>query len=79
MSNIKTLRSKDISPLIVLTSLLEKVDELKYIYVVAMEKHEDGGCDPKIYASGDLSQMCVAALCLTETTQKYLRGEIYSE
>lgn len=75
MSNVRALRTKDISPRIVVTSVLDNVDRFAAIYIVALT---DKG-EPEFYASGDLTQMCLASKVFDDFCLRYIRGEIDEE
>lgn len=72
--NLRALRVNDINPHIVLQSLQKNVDEIHEMFVVTFT--DDG---PQIYATGDLSLLSLASLCLHDLALKSLNGELHEE
>lgn len=73
MDNVYYLKGKNITPEAVITDVLEKIKErkIKSVYVVGIQ--EDG--QPSIWASGDLSSLCMASKCLDLLSDQYLLGD----
>ena len=72
--NVRFLRSKDITPDAVIYSVGKKlaVDGAKAVYVVLIDKEGK----PDLWASGDLSHLCLASQSLNLLTMDYLNGDI---
>lgn len=77
MSNLRALRTKDVSPAIVMESVGTALEAgtVKDIYVVTF----DAKGEPTIWASGDLRLLSLAAASLQDLTFKYLNKEIDGE
>lgn len=74
LTNIRALRSKDVTPAIVLCSLDKALPTIKQMYVVTLT--DDG---PVLYATGDLSDLCYAAKVLDDLATRFVRNEIEEE
>jgi hypothetical protein len=74
MGELKALRQADISPEIVVQSLIKELPKLRELYVVALTDD-----DPIVWATGNLNDLCYAAKCLDVMADRYIRGEIESE
>lgn len=70
MSEIVALRTKDITPEMVLHNAIN--EKPKHVYLVTFA--EDG--TPTVWASGDLSRMSDAALLLTMRATQNAMGEV---
>lgn len=73
-NNLAALRAADVNPHIVIQSLSETAADIKEMYVVALT-----AAGPVLYATGDLSKLSFAALCLHDLALKHLNGEIREE
>ncbi len=71
MSNLVPLRTKDISPTMVVQSLQEDVEQMEDIFVVSITAN-----GPVVYASGNLMLLSFAALVLQDIAMKQLNDEI---
>lgn len=76
MGDVKALRTKDISPAIVLESLKQANEggKIDAIYVITIK---DGRTDA--WASGDLNQIGLAYCAFTDLVTRYIRGEVIEE
>lgn len=75
MSNVRALRSRDVSPAIVMQSLQEQLPQIEAIYVIAMMKDSA----PAVWTSGDLGQMCHASILLQSYATDYALGRVEQE
>ncbi len=71
MGNVVPLRTKDISPAIVLQTLQEDIDTIEDMFVVTITQN-----GPVVYASGNLMLLSFAALVLQDMALKELNGNI---
>ncbi len=71
MGNVVPLRTKDISPAIVIQTLQEDIDTIEDMFVVAITQN-----GPVVYASGNLMLLSFAALVLQDMALKELNGDI---
>lgn len=70
---VTALRTKDITPDMVLTNVMN--EKPKHVYVVTVD--ESG--ELSVWASGDLSRMSDAALMLTYRATQHAMGEVNSD
>lgn len=73
MSNVRPLRPRFVTPELVLESL-GKEPGIEALYCVAFV---DGA--PVVWASGDLGQLCHAAVVFHDYAARFSRGEIEEE
>lgn len=72
MSNVTPLRHSDgITPEKVVQGLTDNLPNIESIYVVTIE---DGR--PVVSASGDLRDLCTAAVTIADFATRYLKGEL---
>lgn len=76
--NLRALRTKDVSPTIVVDSIVKELPVIKDIYVVAITE-EDGVECPLVWASGNLANMAYAAMVFQDYSMRHIRGEIDEE
>lgn len=72
---VVALRTKNITPRIVLESLQGELENTRDLYVVLIDKNGD----PAFYATGDLSTLCYAATVMQDYATRFVRGEIVEE
>ncbi len=72
MDNLRAMKAEFISPEIVLQSLQKNLPNMKDVYVVAIDK--DG--EPTVWATGELNNLCFAAMQFQRFAFKFLNGEI---
>ena len=70
MSEITALRTKDITPEMVLSNIMG--ENLKHIYAVTIDEHGE----LTVWASGDLSRMSDAALVMLSRATSVALGKV---
>lgn len=75
MSNVKALKTKFITPEILMQSIGAALPDLKQLYAVGIDKNGVSA----VWASGDLTDLCYAARCLDVLADRYIRNEIEEE
>ncbi len=71
ITNLRALRASDISPNVVLQTLLGKLQEIEQMYVVTFDKKGI----PTLYSTGDQSMQPMAALYIQEMCVARLMGK----
>lgn len=77
MTNIRALRTTDITPEIVCDAVRVAVEAgtVNAIYVITIDHENQTTC----YASGDLNKIGLAHVALTDLVNRYIHGEISEE
>lgn len=75
MSKVEALRARNISPQIVLETLATKIHEFEDVFVVGITSEGDH----EILASGDLSSIGMAILCLQRLGLSVVDGSLAYE
>jgi hypothetical protein len=73
--NVTPLRTKDLTPSMVLGSALESSLEWKSVYIVGINKEGQA----EMYAAGDLNDLAYAALSLQSLALTHVNGGIEQE
>lgn len=72
MTNVTPISPENLTPEIVLQSVLKEVQNARAMYVVLILKEGE----PSVYTCGRLEDLCYASQSLNTVTQRYLRGEV---
>lgn len=75
MSEIKALRSSDVSPNVLIDSLIKDSGKIKQMYVIAFSNNGE----PMVYTAGDLGGLGFASIIIQDLALKYINGLIIHE
>lgn len=75
MDNVIPLTGDDVTPSMVMQTLVERLEDIEEVIVVTFNR-DPNQAPFSVYASGNLTALPHAALIINDFATKYVRGEV---